>query len=296
MIKKAECLSKTDFTKFKELWNFKVRQSKEIMKSRQFMQMEIAENALEVCDISWGGHYSKYENSYTLTRFAKEIGVSNRTLGTWVAVKKRVYDKITKAEAKESSYQEMHDVAVSVPTNASKSKVREALAYRKGRGNVDAKMITYCRYMHTVINHLFKDEVLSDISPPVLNELLFCSETISQMIRKHDSTVKPIDEGLARKKAKKHMSAAEALGLKDSKTKMVRAADGTKHTRITKFDNDVYEGLKRPCMAKDVAKEMGLKDKSGRLRVFRSIKKLMEIGAVERYSKGIYASIELSKI
>ncbi len=75
-----------------------VNRAKNILANMADERLKIAELAFKVCDTDWDFHTraygSKYESTYTLTRFAKEIGVHYKTLIGWCRTKRNVYDKI----------------------------------------------------------------------------------------------------------------------------------------------------------------------------------------------------------
>lgn len=83
-----------DNFKMEITWEEAVSKAKKLIKNRIDYQMEIAEIAMSVCEITWGGARSAGEDKLTITRFAEEIGMSAFTLSNWISVKKIVKDKI----------------------------------------------------------------------------------------------------------------------------------------------------------------------------------------------------------
>lgn len=80
-------------------WTETVEKAKAFVLQISKCRLQIAELALEVCDVRWGGgaHWANHEGTYTLKRFAEEIGVNPKTLSNWVRVKRNVMDKLIEA-------------------------------------------------------------------------------------------------------------------------------------------------------------------------------------------------------
>lgn len=83
-------------------WQFYVDQGQQLIDKMGEDRLKVAELAIAACDIHHGGgaHWNNFEGVYTLTRYAKEVGISYKTLHGWVRVKTNVYDKLQIAGAK----------------------------------------------------------------------------------------------------------------------------------------------------------------------------------------------------
>ena len=81
-------------------WQEYVDRAKSYISKMAQHRLDIAMLALEVCDIRWGGgdHWANHEGTYTLKRFAEEIGLNPKTLSGWVRVKRNVIDKLIEAK------------------------------------------------------------------------------------------------------------------------------------------------------------------------------------------------------
>lgn len=77
-------------------WQSYVTRGQDIVSRIAKDRLLLAELAVEACEITHGGgsHWSGFKGVYTLTRFAKEIGINYKTLHNWVRLKQNVYDKL----------------------------------------------------------------------------------------------------------------------------------------------------------------------------------------------------------
>lgn len=81
-------------------WESYVERAKKVVKRINKDRMEIAQLAIEACDIQHGGgnHWKDFQGVYTLHKFAEEIGVHYKTLHNWVVVKRDIKDVIPDEE------------------------------------------------------------------------------------------------------------------------------------------------------------------------------------------------------
>lgn len=82
-MKKNKTLSYSDYVKL----------GKDLVQSIEAYQVKIAEYATKVCDIRHGGISTNY---YTITDYAKDIGIPYKTLQNWVRVYRNVCVKVDK--------------------------------------------------------------------------------------------------------------------------------------------------------------------------------------------------------
>lgn len=84
---------------FEKEWDRLVAEAKERLSVVNKVRMEIADLAIQACDIRWGGggHWSGYKNQgRTLKAFALEIGMAPKTLSEWVRIKRDIVSKLPK--------------------------------------------------------------------------------------------------------------------------------------------------------------------------------------------------------
>jgi len=111
-------------------WLFYVEQGQKIVESMGQDRLKVAELAIAACDIAHGGgnHWKKFEGVYTLNRFAKEIGVSYKTLHNWVRIKRNVYDKLVEVGAKPDATTQWHVMSSVASRCKADEKPKEVLA------------------------------------------------------------------------------------------------------------------------------------------------------------------------
>ena len=73
-------------SKQQEKWDAAVKRARNLVTSIASQRTEIVELAISVCDIVHGGgrHWRNFEHTYTLLKFAKDIGMKYKTLHGWV--------------------------------------------------------------------------------------------------------------------------------------------------------------------------------------------------------------------
>jgi hypothetical protein len=90
----------------KKKWEELVNRAKAKIKTMHKARMEIAEIAVEACDILWGGgaHWNKFKGVHTLKDFAKEAGIHYKTLAQWVRIKRNIKDKLPPSVWQDDKY------------------------------------------------------------------------------------------------------------------------------------------------------------------------------------------------
>lgn len=73
-----------------------IDKGKQALRRPLFAKMEIAECALNVCDIihGTGNHWSNHEGVLTLKFYALETGIKYKTISNWIYIKKFIWDKL----------------------------------------------------------------------------------------------------------------------------------------------------------------------------------------------------------
>lgn len=79
-----------------ERWQSYVDRGRSLISAMARDRLAVAELAFEACEIvrGGGGHWRDFEGTYTMTKFAADIGIAYKTLANWVRVKRNVYDKL----------------------------------------------------------------------------------------------------------------------------------------------------------------------------------------------------------
>lgn len=182
-------------------WDDYVERAKKQVKRLKTACMDIAKLAIKACDIHWGGgdHWDKHSNVYTLTRFAEEIGISYKTLHTYVSMTRKVYDKLTPKQQKDFNTGVGRNVMpdVTMKTPAFEVQARYDVLSRKGSG--PCFLNEFVRRAKTAHHFFFKKANYEKLEQGELLEIWeYCNE-IAQKIEEH---LKPISEIRDGKQAK----------------------------------------------------------------------------------------------
>jgi len=290
---------KTEFNKFISLWNQNVNEAKAIVVARQSMQIKIAEYALEVCEIDWGGVHSKYSDKFTMKRFAEEIGLNARTLSTYINIKKNVFDKLDQNLQTKASYTIMHHVARTVDRSTTKKILRQKVKNELSFAAVDRKLISYTKALRSLCHLFEKGEPQIDGSKTVLEEVKYYATTLKELVDQHIPEVKPFNHNVISNYSAKHLSANEALGtiktdrpnLNKLETTIV-SPDGLSEVQLRTKDLKVLKLLKQSKKALGPT-EIGMRVENlsrsnASAWALRSIRKMMEVGLLERTKEGRY--------
>lgn len=83
-------------TRRERLWKECVSAAKLLVKQQDEMRFKIVDLANKCCIVHHGGR-STYER-YTVIRFAKEVGITYKTLTEWMRVKRNIYDNLEEGQ------------------------------------------------------------------------------------------------------------------------------------------------------------------------------------------------------
>jgi len=274
-------------------WKQNVALAREVSGTKKINQMRVAELALEVCEISWGG--AKFRNLYTLRRFAKEVGVPERRLGSWVAVRKAVYDKLPKGERDAVTYTKLSQVAKNVEMEAPKEEVAKAFTKMVHRDPFDSKMLRCLADLRGISYNFLVHNAAAKLNDATIEEYLFYLEQCLELIKKEKPNLKAKENNLAARNRIGYHSAAAALGVKRNSpawNEKVKVKDGHSELTITPKDRDVANFLKQRkgfLTPTEIGMKLGGHNaNSATAWACRSLNKLQSIGAVERNEKGHY--------
>lgn len=105
-------------------WKSCVAKAKTLVAQYQVVRWEIAQLAIEACDIYKGGR--SHTNEFTLKQFAKEIDIPYNTLQEWVKIKRKVVDKLPANIVEQTNnlpYRNYQRIAQKVSASATKQEV-----------------------------------------------------------------------------------------------------------------------------------------------------------------------------
>lgn len=108
---------------FKLEWARLVDAAKERLARIAKTRMEIADLAIRACDIKHGGggHWSGHQGVQTLQAFATDVGMSYKTLHTWVQVRRGVVEKLKPATYQETNFKAASATLARLPSPKAKA-------------------------------------------------------------------------------------------------------------------------------------------------------------------------------
>lgn len=205
-------------------WEENIALAREIVSTKKINQMRVATLALEVCEITWGGRANRYaDEMYTLKRFANEIGVNMKTLSGWVAIKTKVYEKLSNNVQSKLSFSDCRRIldVVGYKKRTSESVEKIALKYIS-QDRFDFKIRHYCNNLRSLASNFKKGSAEVKCSKETLQEIKFYCTIILKKI----PSIKPIDHGFAKKYcgSNRHSAAKAILGgtIRSKRKTMVR--------------------------------------------------------------------------
>lgn len=178
------------------LWLSNVDEARRHVDKLNRAKHRIVELALQVCDIQHGGgsHWSKFDGTFTLRRFAKETGIHYRTLWGWIDVRRRIIGALAPGDYKEEDYRYAVRVAKTCGVNASRKEIRDEF-----RRNRDSKTGVYrigmiIQWTKSHRNFVLRSD-LSKFKRAELEALMAVSEDMARGIREHLATANTADLG-----------------------------------------------------------------------------------------------------
>lgn len=271
-------------------WEENVKEAKIAFRSREHMQMKIAKLALQVCEITWGG--ANKSEFFTLERFAKESGISYKSISSWIAVKKNVYDKLDSEHKAQASYTSLHLTARFVTKSWTSEQVQKKFKEMSGINSIDAKMLRYCQILRAVAHNFEMKDTALKCKDNTIEEIAFYCDLILKNMRANFGSVNKKDHGLAGKYSLKNgtLAARAVHGDKIGET-FVTDEDGFR-VRMSAQDQRVLDAIKGhkdfigPSMlGKQIYR---VETNASKLKTLRSLGKLLSVGLLERNSKGFY--------
>lgn len=257
-------------------WDHNIDLAKKLLSQKKYSQMQVADLALEVCEITWGGS-SKSMKMKTLTEFAKEIGVNAKTLSNWVGIKKNIYDKLTPDLKINSKMTHLIMAAKSVSTKCSVKEAVDAVSRIVYTSGPDMRLIKYLANLKSIHTNMQNEGLVLLCKEKTLAEIkYYCHETIKTIDKNAGKKIVAADHGLC--SAKTHfVSAASTMGV--SRVWKMNESDKAVLDFMTK-KKSLSHGVVN--IGRNVFKEPGITPTAAKLRTIRSLNKLREMGLVSR--------------
>lgn len=252
-------------------WEQTVHDAKLVVASRENNQMKIAELALSVCEITWGG---TQKSAYTLTRFSEEIGIPAKRLSAWIAIKRNVFDKISTEMKKQSSFTDWAYIAKHVTRNTPREAVEKHIFKRVNVDAFDHKLLRYCANIKGLLYNFEYHNAFLRAQPETLQEIKFYIETINNGME----GIEALNHGLSAAHSSYEVSASSTLG--------------ERKWKINDNDRRVLELLtetKTWWSPTDIGLKLsGLNKSSSSAWALRSLFKYLNLGKVEKNDRSQY--------
>jgi len=170
-------------------WRKAVDQAEKLLKNIDGHQMKVAEIALSVCEITRGGRLP--EGTYTLTRFASEVGVNFRTLSNWVGIKRGILDKLPSYEKANAKYADLVYISREVGQNPTAAKVKEVYQKHIEEDQFERKIRRYTQDLKNLSYNFEKNAAAFKASEEILKEILFYTRKITEAIKRDRPALTP---------------------------------------------------------------------------------------------------------
>ncbi len=172
-------MNKTKTVQYEEC----VRKARAFVANYDKVRWTICDLAREACDLSKGG---RKHPLYTLTRFAKDIELNEKTLYDWIRVQNLVVNKLPKtmkAKIHTYNYEDIRLASMAVKEDSSPKEVRSAFLSVLNRDPNETKFLKYHKHLKTVIYNLQRPMLVKDISKDVLTKTIELSKTITALAK-----------------------------------------------------------------------------------------------------------------
>lgn len=259
-------------------WERNIEMARSLLKDRKRSHMEIARLALEVCEITWGG--GNKEGHKTLRSFAKEIGINEKTLSQWVAIRRNIFEKLPDELKVKARMMDLYLAARTVGSNCKPEEAIKAVSSVVYSAGPDIKIMRYLESLNTISHHMANEATVMQCKQELLEQILYvCSYIINRIKENGPQNLKPRNHDLRVSRAGT-MKAAASLGV--SRVWKMKDHDFAVLNYL-KSQNDFVPLFKiyssaLPKIQKNTAK----------LRALRSLNKLSSMGYVLRDTNGYY--------
>lgn len=169
-------------------WEEAISEAKILVNHKNGHQLKIAELAFSVCEIVYGGYNDP--TLYTVKKFAKEIGVHEKTLSNWMGIYKGVVVKLP-PEFENLSYNRCAQIHKLADNNASKKQI-ETIARELTSNDFDLKMKRYLHDLRGIFRNFEINNAAERCKKETLEEYLFYTKNILNEIKKKNPKLKPI--------------------------------------------------------------------------------------------------------
>lgn len=195
-------------------WVSAIEASRSLFQQSRFHQMKIAELALSVCEITHGGNMKNgiTQERYTIKRFSKEVGVNQKTLSTWIAVKTLIYDRLDAQRKRNCRYTDLQRTCRLINKKTPPAKVIKLFDDYKNMDQFEARIVNYMDDLRSLCFNFKKQSAALRCSKETLKEILFFTRSISEEISKEHPRLGGKLMGVASRQKGFHSAAKAILG------------------------------------------------------------------------------------
>lgn len=208
-----ESILKIDEDKIKVLINKKklrnseiqylINIAKELYDSRKKSKEIILQIANKVCDLNThGGHLVNSKHNYTLSHFARDIGLTPKTLWLWKKEYDILYSKFTKEELAGVNRKQIEGIISVFGRDAKKSDIKRAIDKAKNMSKDDKSLVDVMFRAKNIRFFITQKAILAKINQDKLKELRIVIRETNDYLSKY------FDKGEVLERDKKQ---AEAL-------------------------------------------------------------------------------------
>jgi len=263
-------------------WDENVDKAKNLLGNVEYHQMDIAELALEVCEITWGGCPKAFDEKLTVKRFANSISVSHKSLSNWIAIKRGVFDRLTVKNRQSVSYTVMGKAARLVHADYSRDKVNKIVEEISDRSEIDFRILNYLSDVKALLYNFDQNSAAFKCKSSVVEEVLFYTTRLVSVIKKDKPKIKPRNNQLIAVGKKGAHAISPNIAMGNFRSITIRTKD-------QKIINYMKRNQKWATQAELSQKIFVTGTKtSKRLTTSRTLAKLMSAGYVYRNDKNQY--------
>lgn len=268
------------------LWEKNISEARSIIATTKNQQIKVATLALEVCEISRGGGR---RDLYTITRFAKEIGVNKKTLSTWMSVKKLCVDKLPKNIVYNAKYSDLLRTSILLKNNSSNKEVLKAYEGVTGGSSIELIVKGYIRELRSLHYNFELKDAANLCDEKILQETLYFCNGIIKKIKESNRNIFPQINGISSKANRRFISINEAIGNKALTNENNFYVGDIK---ITQKDMKIINFIKRNKKfhsPTEIGMKLGMHNyNSASTWAYRTLNKLLSLDVVERNKHGHY--------
>lgn len=282
------------FDELEKLWRENTEKARELVKAKKQNQLQIATLCLETCDISHGGDRKKIEefSSYTIKRFAQEVGINHKTLYNWCLIKTNVYDKLENHIKEKANFSQLTHINRYVNRETTAQNLNKVAKAFIENDQIDRMILRYTTEIRALIFNLEKPNIIN-IKKETAEELNFYINKLNETFKNVFPKSKAINhENLSRYSPKNNKGTPNIVGYMKNDAGM-RVRISLKHQAIYNFLRQQYPRYIAPStIGNFVKRKFNNKFKNPTPFACRHLRVLQSVNLVERNGRGQWKAIK----